>query len=133
MAKKVLAKNNVTKKSRMILVSIGALLALVCSVYLFFPSIFLSEEQRCVADGGNWEEGTQIKGYFCIIPKKDAGKACSDAGQCLADQCIASQAAKELCKGKENCPAVGSCPAKFQAGRVDVVNNGILSSEMTIY
>ncbi len=76
-----------------------------------------TDEQRCVAEGGTWDSGSQrvppycakgtaaqctasggswqrvcMLGFLaCVQPYADAGKACTDGSQCAGRRCLAPQ------------------------------------------
>ena len=81
-----------------LLVVIAGLLAVICIQGRVNLNILtevkkvqqVSDKTACEKTGGKWQKrGSEPASvYSCIMPAKDAGKACTDSSQCQSLKCI---------------------------------------------
>lgn len=83
------------------------------------PAIAENTQAVCAARGGNLERVGRAQTLQCVVPFADAGKSCTDGGECQSGRCLGSVDAS----GQSN--VTGQCQASnMQFGCYTHVRNG---------
>jgi len=79
----------------------------------------------CTGQGGQMQQVGRAQTWQCILQYSDAGKACTDSGQCQG-HCLSQDLG-------ENAPAKGQCAADSNRfGCRSVLTNGVASPTLCI-